>query len=668
MENKKASENTLRQRPPGRKRGSPQLNFLKSEVKYKMGKPKKPTVRSPSLSSELTVSSKEIPSGKQKHMRSIKERLNTALAANNVQADQIKVMTMEIESLKRFVNTNLNTQVNTEIINMDPDDDEDISLNVLHNNLERNKNDTDIPYMPTQAMSNNSVQQIQGNFDNIEQYIQGAQPTEIRVSTLHTIPPLSISSYNPFNSATHNKFTTTADVHQSSSTQVTISTDMPVSAGKKRKLFDSQPCSSSSAPLDQPYAEKQPAVYKLKKIPADSPLNTIPTSSARTTQSQLPNCIRPANQQTAKKQSQSSSNITQPIKEIPPPPIKVSELNVKATTELLEQLLGHKNFSFHRASPTDTFIRTSCKADHKAILEVLRNSDISGHSFTPKDEKKTSILLRNVCSSYNTEDILNGIADYGIDVKVSSIDPFVTERSNRSNRTLNIWRITLEPGSDVNALLSQKFINQLSGIHYERMRSNGLTQCYNCQDFGHVASNCFRDFRCVKCHLTHVQGKCPTDNRTDDSAPRPSPACVNCGKTGHPANYRGCEVHQELLKRLNAKKTIQREAQVARQAYYNNFRQSNKSYAEAMAPRPTSSNMHKRTSHSISPNNNHSLGFDIQAECHAQFGMDFRNIRQRLSEFAPYYRTAEDKGIALIQFIASIHPDYQNDHTTSANY
>lgn len=468
-----------------------------------MGRSKKPTVRSPSVSSELTVSSKEIPSGKQRHIRSIKERLNTALTANSVQADQIKVMTEEIESLKRFVNSSVNKPADTEIIDIDEDED-----------------------IRPQVNLNNSAQQIH----------------------------------------------TQAVVHQTSSTQGTVNTAMLASAGKKRKLTNSQPGASgqaeqpeqqspntinaisSSSIMLQSNAEKQSTVFKLKKIPVVSPLNTVRTSSTPTTQSQSSNLTSSSNQQTANKQLQSGPNMTQSIKEILPPPIKVSELNVKATTEILEQILGHKKFTFHRASPTDTFIRTTCKADHKAILEVLRNSDISGHSFTPKDEKKTSILLRNVCSSYNAEDISNGIADYGIDVKVSNIDSFVTERSNRSNRNLNIWRITLEPGSDVNALLSKKFINQLSGIRYERMRSNGLTQCHNCQDFGHVASNCFRNFRCVKCHLTHDQGKCPTDNRTDESAPRPNPACVNCGKTGHPANYRGCEVHQVLLKRLNAKK------------------------------------------------------------------------------------------------------------------
>lgn len=622
------SANSYRLRPVGRKKGTSQLNSRKSVTNCKMGRPKKSLERSPSLSSDHTVSSKEMLSGKQKHFRSLKEKsrksaesyheqLKTALEANNIQAERIKAMTDEILSLKRFVNASTNKPDDSEIMSMETD--AEISITAIRTNLKRNKDDTTNP-------------------------------------------------------TTRNTFETPVIVHQPMSTVISTDTAEPVTIeNKKRKL--SQPCSSvqskqpeifdrqqssvtnvipNTPDMHQHPADKNSATFKLKKTST----STLANSSA-STPIQSPTQVNYPKQQNANLQSQSASNTTTSVKLPRPPPIKVSELNVKAATEILEQSLGHTNFSFHRASPTDTFIRTTCKADHKAVLEVLRNSDINGHSFTPKDEKKTSILLRNVCSSYNAEDISIGIADYGLDVKVSGIDPFATEHSNRSNRNLNIWRVTLEPGSDVNALLAQKFINQLSGIRYERMRSNGITQCHNCQQFGHVASNCFRDFRCVKCHLTHAQGKCPTDILTDETTTRPTPGCVNCGKIGHPANFRGCEVHQTLIKRLNAKKAEQRKAQADRQASYNNFRQSNTSYADVMGPRPTKSNAQQRTNHLISPNGSPGLGLDIQAECHAQFGMDFRSIRQRLSEFAPFYRNAEDKGIALIQFIASIHPDFQ---------
>lgn len=291
----------------------------------------------------------------------------------------------------------------------------------------------------------------------------------------------------------------------------------------------------------------------------------------------------------------------------------------------------------------------------------MRQSDVKGHSFTPKDEKKISVLLRNVCSSYNVEDIAFGINDYEIDVVIANIEKFNTARSADTTFKPTIWRITLEPGSDVGALLSKKHINQLNGVRYERLRSSGVTQCYNCQQFGHAASNCFRDFRCVKCDINHPQGNCPTDHSMDEATTRPEPKCVNCGKTGHPANYRGCQVHLDLLKRLEDKKRLLQEAQVARQNYYNNFRKPEVSFANVMGPKVSNQRMTPQQvpAQQANRNNNAGVGFDIQAECRSQFGMDFRSIRQKLSDFSPIYASVDDKALALIQFIASIHPDYQ---------
>lgn len=64
------------------------------------------------------------------------------------------------------------------------------------------------------------------------------------------------------------------------------------------------------------------------------------------------------------------------------------------------------------------------------------------------------------------------IIDYEKDVKIANIEPFIPAQSKNTNKKPNIWRITLEPGSDICVPLSIKFINRLSGIRYERMRSN----------------------------------------------------------------------------------------------------------------------------------------------------------------------------------------------------
>jgi hypothetical protein len=78
---------------------------------------------------------------------------------------------------------------------------------------------------------------------------------------------------------------------------------------------------------------------------------------------------------------------------------------------------------------------------------------------------------------------------------------------------------------------------------------SALTQCHNCQKFGHVWANCKQPPRCLWCGGGHLHKECP---EKDNNAS--TPACCNCklleGENPHPTNYRGCRhAKEELLKK-----------------------------------------------------------------------------------------------------------------------
>ena len=63
-----------------------------------------------------------------------------------------------------------------------------------------------------------------------------------------------------------------------------------------------------------------------------------------------------------------------------------------------------------------------------------------------------------------------------------------------------------------------------------------MYQCHKCQLTGQSVYNCNLEYRCVRCTEKHEPGTCPqklNNNKT--------PSCVNCGKVGHPASYKGCD-------------------------------------------------------------------------------------------------------------------------------
>jgi hypothetical protein len=68
---------------------------------------------------------------------------------------------------------------------------------------------------------------------------------------------------------------------------------------------------------------------------------------------------------------------------------------------------------------------------------------------------------------------------------------------------------------------------------------NCLTQCYNCQRFGHIWANCKQPPRCMWCGGGHLHKDCPEKESNENTVPN----CCNCslkeGERPHPSNYRG---------------------------------------------------------------------------------------------------------------------------------
>ena len=59
-----------------------------------------------------------------------------------------------------------------------------------------------------------------------------------------------------------------------------------------------------------------------------------------------------------------------------------------------------------------------------------------------------------------------------------------------------------------------------------------VTQCYNCQSFGHSAKNCRSKQKCLICGKSHFHKGCPNKEAR-------KPKCANC-KGPHVASYKGC--------------------------------------------------------------------------------------------------------------------------------
>ena len=64
-----------------------------------------------------------------------------------------------------------------------------------------------------------------------------------------------------------------------------------------------------------------------------------------------------------------------------------------------------------------------------------------------------------------------------------------------------------------------------------------VTQCYNCQSFGHSAKNCRSKQKCLTCGESHPHKGCPNKEAK-------KPKCANC-KGPHVASYKGCPEYKK---------------------------------------------------------------------------------------------------------------------------
>lgn len=339
--------------------------------------------------------------------------------------------------------------------------------------------------------------------------------------------------------------------------------------------------------------------------------------------------------------------LNEPAKKKKPPPIIIYNVDHKKTLKICDDTIGTNKTTLRKMNSNCTKIITETVGDYKSVVKVLKESaDAQFYSFTPKEERKINIILRNICESYNEEEIKNAIEDLDLPIVINNIIPYVTERSKRLNRNLNLWLIQLEPGSDASKLIStRRLLNQV--VAFERKHQKSVAQCRNCQRFGHSAINCSLKYRCVKCVNVHAPGECPLNQPQNKDV---SPACVNCHSKSHPSNFRGCPSYTAYV---NSKsKVVLENRENHKQAFnFNNTRRENVSYAQ-VAKQPQFNSMQKQT-----VDNGNMLDF-LEGECNNKFGVNFDDMLQKAARFVPTYCTLNEseKPFALAKFMMSIAP------------
>lgn len=178
--------------------------------------------------------------------------------------------------------------------------------------------------------------------------------------------------------------------------------------------------------------------------------------------------------------------------------------------------------------------------DKKKLIEKLKSQSLGYHTFTDPSEKPRCFVLKGFYH-ISCLDLLKLLNNEGVKAfKVTDLirkDDFV------------FYLVHFQIPVNINQLNHDFKIIDFIAVKWENLKksSNKVTQCFNCQKFGHTSINCGLPSRCVKCADSHPKGECPRTTREGDAK------CCNCGGN-HSSNHRGCEVYKQHIEKFHTRR------------------------------------------------------------------------------------------------------------------
>lgn len=224
------------------------------------------------------------------------------------------------------------------------------------------------------------------------------------------------------------------------------------------------------------------------------------------------------------------------------PPIFLYNTNIKSLVEQLEAKTPKIVFKIRNVSKHKSKIYFADVTVHQEMMALLRKNGIHSYSFTPKEYKQVSIVLRGLYFGMQAEEVKSAL-DKAVPDVVDKVSKFSTPFSKKKNVDTGLFLVSLSPGKTLSDVSNIKYLLSQT-ITWETPNNKKLEiQCHRCQRFGHISKNCNSEYKCVKCDQKHAPGEC-LYQKSETSLP----FCVNCGQTGHPASWRGCQTYKDYVK------------------------------------------------------------------------------------------------------------------------
>ncbi|GFX17265.1 nucleic-acid-binding protein from transposon X-element [Trichonephila clavipes] len=188
---------------------------------------------------------------------------------------------------------------------------------------------------------------------------------------------------------------------------------------------------------------------------------------------------------------------------------------------------NNKNKKFNKRKFIKLF--TKDVEEKRSLTHYLESDkDFEYFCIKPKLEKPIKVVIKGLPIFTKTLEIHSDLEEEGFTVeKVSQLI------SKKHKGPLPFFQITLPRNANNLKIFDLKTLGYLQ-VRVEGFLVRGITQCFNCNNFFHTASDCHLKPRCLKCGKDHPTKQCQIKERQEN------PFCINCQEYGHSACYTKC--------------------------------------------------------------------------------------------------------------------------------
>ena len=321
-----------------------------------------------------------------------------------------------------------------------------------------------------------------------------------------TVPPITI-----INKSVHNSLS------QSNATNTTANETWVIQPNKRNHSS-----SSTSDSLNSPKTPTQPVK---KKIFASR--NRFEVFSQLDNIDDIPNAVNPTINIDQKN--------TESLNKSPPPVFVRGVEDFSALCTSLTNLLGVNNF-FCKSSTDRLKIQTNTPEAYRILIHFLKDQNAEYHTYQLQQDKPLRVVIRNLHPSTQISLIKSELELREFEVRN------VTNVLHKVHKhPLPLFFVDLEPSPQSNDIYKLSSMLHTKIKVEEPHKPKVISQCLNCQEYGHTKSYCNYLSRCVRCGDHHKSSDCIMSR---DSPPK----CALC-QGNHPASYRGCTVYKEIQRR-----------------------------------------------------------------------------------------------------------------------